>query len=501
MTFSTLVVDERNFPPLPSQIFGSDGCDVQRAAKPKQFVATIIDLPNELISEILDYLSKDGIRFEISALVSLSSTNRRFNRVVTDRLYATYYSQFCQPYLFLRSIISNPYLATLVRNVEISPSPVAHKRYAPTAQDKKIIKEGFRRLGIPDWKTWASVCNTTGLDNTLYSAILVHAPKITSLIQKGKGVHLHGPKAESLNRRITSFENTHAFQYLQTVEIQAVQLKFDHVLPFLCLQSLRRLVIVGLSVSGPRQLINALQRVLPSSSNNIEELSLDYFCLHKAVFKALISSSKRLKSLKYNGYIARLLRHDDIQSERVTSGWETFSAVLRPQIKSLESLDIAIPYSSLEKERGPVHFHKDLSDFVGLKHLKCPLNLIMETSTDAPINFFENLPPSLLTVDTYITSWVDHEAHLKALEQVAYGERGPMSLKKAQIRVSYHVTSGLDWGNLIQPLSDVGVELIVVKQSKWTTISHTESETEAESTDSSSHSSDEVSLYSNGEGS
>lgn len=501
MTNSTLVVDELNFPPLPSQTFGSDNRETQRAAELKHFVATIIDLPNELISEILDYLSNDGIHSQISALVSLSSTNRRFNRVVTDRLYATYYSQFCQPYLFLRSIISNPYLATLVRNVEISSLKGTRKRYAPTAQDKRIIKEGFRRLGTPDWKTWANVCNTTGLDNTVYSAILLHAPKIKSLIQKGKGVHLNGPKAEGLNRTIISFEHTHAFQYLQMVEIKAVQHNLNQVLPFLCLQSLHRLVIVGLSVSGPMRYINALQRALTSSCNNIEELSLGHFYLHKTIFKALVSSSKRLKSLKYDGHVAKLLRHDDIQSEWVTSGWEPFSAVLGSQIKSLENLEIAMPHSRLEKERGPVHFHKDLRDFVALKHLKCPLNLIIETRVDTPVQFFENLPPSLLTVDTYITSWVDHESHLKALEQVAYGERGPRSLEKAQIRVPYHVTPRLDWKILTQPLSDVGVELVVETGSKWTMTSYTEGQSEDETTDSSSHSSDEVSLYSNGEGS
>jgi hypothetical protein len=157
---------------------------------------TIDDLPDELHLNILHNLTGNYLEdSQLASLISLSRTNRHFRRLVTEKIYASYNSHSCEPYLFLRTIISNTYLASLVKHADFAygdMSQPGRQRYTANAQDKKIIKEGLKALGISDWKNIATQCNTELIElDILHAAILMQTPNISSLEICGSGSMSH----------------------------------------------------------------------------------------------------------------------------------------------------------------------------------------------------------------------------------------------------------------------------------------------------------------------
>lgn len=93
---------------------------------------TFKNLPEELILGILDHLpgldpdypldvgpeTLDSYnKFQLPTLLALSLVSKPLHRIVSERIYKTFDSKFGEPYLYLRTIISNPNLGQSVRNV------------------------------------------------------------------------------------------------------------------------------------------------------------------------------------------------------------------------------------------------------------------------------------------------------------------------------------------------------------------------------------------------
>jgi hypothetical protein len=106
-------------------------------------VSTISVLPDELLLEIIKYFqASDGKSIELSSLLALSKTDRRFHRLAVGEMYVTFDTYHCEPFLFLRTLLSNTQLAELVKHANISERSILarHSRHIPDAQDKRLVQ-------------------------------------------------------------------------------------------------------------------------------------------------------------------------------------------------------------------------------------------------------------------------------------------------------------------------------------------------------------------------
>lgn len=424
-----MIIDERDFPPLPLQIrrLPNTRNDATTSTSSSSATATFNDLPDELILKILDYLPPMGTRdVQPLTFIRLSRTNRRLYRIVTATIYKTFDSTFCRPYPFLRTIICNPQIAELVQHVCIvfgawTGRETGH--YDPTAQDKKVIKEGIRALGTRDWKAWAADCNTDDRNfQALYPVLLMHTPNITSLV-----VHDVDRRERQILRWIGVIAQAalgvkqgrmHAFEHLQSITVHMEQISLLQVAPLFRLASLRRFVALQLveesKTNGSN--ISALQRSMPITSNNIEEFRLEDECfISMEKLAVVLQSSRRLKSFSYDLSPAHLENEDSAEEQL---GPTTFSAVLYPHREFLESLRLT---TSIPEERFPgvLHLKQGLGKFQSLRHLTCPLIAINKGDADVANAFSETFPPSLETLHMAFPWLTPGDIRIRYIEQLA----------------------------------------------------------------------------------
>jgi len=414
------IINERNFPLLPSQ-------DARRRCATKREFrnnssnpriagshATLHHLPDELILQVLDYLPGINLNhFQLPTLINLALTSRRFYRIVIGTVYARYNSHFCEPYTFLRTMVSNSQLAEFVHDVNITFGLWIHcrgRRYLPTAKDKKAIKEALRTLGTSDWKEWATQCNEDrSNDEALQTAILLHTPNVTSLSV------LDGLSDRS--RRRTWFdliskaaagtlsEQTHRFEHLRSIKVDTRTSSLFDLAPLFRLQSLRKLHLCEVPEyemgeckndheDGERSALR-LQRLIPRACNNLEELDLESTYYTKIHLEVLLSSPRYLKTFRYDVCLDHLSEWPIPDGDRL----KTLCGALDCQKASLETLHVFCDSIAEERTCSGIHLRDSLEGFVSLKQLSCPLGMIMNGVSDP---FAERLPESLLTFRTLV---------------------------------------------------------------------------------------------------
>jgi hypothetical protein len=480
-----LKFSNHDFPPLPSEATGRRSKRLKRKedtkaeqASTSHNYATINDLPDELILGILDSLPGiDFDNFHLETLLSLSITNRRFHRLVAKPLYASYNSFFCEPYLFLRTVITSPHLVQLIQDADITYGDFAHcerERYKPTAQDKRIIKQGLKALGIPDWKTWATECNVrlAKLD-TLHSAILMHTPNLKSLDVKygdrynEKGIRHH--KWIEMIKRANLGTPTgphHSFECLQYLRIQVVNFTLMDLAPVFQTPSLRVLTLIDLDENGEDDL-GALTRRIPLRCNDLEELNILNGLVSTSVLGIMLSSARGLKRLRYElelQFDPRDNADDDDEDQDDVLGLVETLACQRP---TLESLSFACDERAEIRFRGALNLYRGLQNFPALKHLNCPLNSIADTRqrvSSAPLA--QKLPPSLETLAVSLRRNSDEVdlAALGNLEQMAATcSTYTPDLKTVRIWIELllELPEEYDWAVLMEPLSRNGVDLVI----------------------------------------
>jgi hypothetical protein len=472
---------DTDFPPLSTTTVtwtsprgGEERAEV-RTSKAAKTLATVNDLPDELLLCILRYLPGINLdNFHLASLVNLSRTNCRFHRLVAEELYATFNSHFCEPYLFLRTVISNDYLAGLVRNVDVTYGNDAHsdrKRYGPSARDKKIIKEGMKALGLPDWKSWTTECNTANIElETLYSAILMHTPKVTSLRvvegELGNIMEFVAPKWPELFKRAnlgTSLGSMHRFQHLQSVQVVVDEISTDQLSPLFRIPSLRKVHLSDLFEYSHRakQAKLPLQQLIPQCSNNLEELHLTNTFLQVNVLAILIASAKKLKVFNHTMALTRV---DHLLDEDRGFGPTRITTVLRSQQDSLESLTFNTDSDAELFSPDALTLRGGLKDLTALKHLSCPLGTIVDSQKMRSEALVDKLPPSLVVFHILIREHCagqDKDA-MPSLEQLAdtCAMNPPTNLKRIKITVDAPgVWFRYDWSRIIQPLSQTNIEM------------------------------------------
>jgi hypothetical protein len=131
-------------------------------------MATINELPNELLIDIFEHLA-DYVPRPIGDLLSLSFTSRRFRIAAEPFLYHTYEGHSCtsqgysRQHLFAKTLVEQPALAKHVRKLNLALHRVVEdkhwRNYTATTQEIATAKlqNAAGELGLPspitdDWK-------------------------------------------------------------------------------------------------------------------------------------------------------------------------------------------------------------------------------------------------------------------------------------------------------------------------------------------------------------
>jgi hypothetical protein len=94
---------------------------------PASSTATVDDIPNELILEIIVYspdLDWKESKLPSSSMLALSLTNKRFTHLVVRKIYASFEASMHVPYLYLRALFSRPYLTNSVKHADVRRSDI-----------------------------------------------------------------------------------------------------------------------------------------------------------------------------------------------------------------------------------------------------------------------------------------------------------------------------------------------------------------------------------------
>jgi hypothetical protein len=501
------VINERDFPLLPSQTAKRKKGGHAKKPRTPGTRSTLHDLPDELILEILHYLPGiDSDNFQLPTLLSLALTSRRLYRIAIEKIYIGYDSHFCEPYLFLRTLVSKPELAGLVQKLNLTQGPRSRRgtvSYVPTARDKKTLKEGMRTLAIPGWKDWVADCNGDRItDVTVHNAILLHAPNITSLrVEDVARVDTRCPAwvdVVSKSSAGTLSGHTHRFEHLRKISVDVRSANLNQLAPLFRLQTLHRLQLREISEPGMGNCINCdechgekiqtvprLRRLIPEACNNLEELILEhtFYCID--ILRVLLASPRQLKSFKYDVSL-------DHMSEEYIQEDLPFATIFGRQRTSLEYIHIFCDALAEGETAGDINLHSSLADFQSLKHISCPLSMIAPPNIEP---LFERLPPSLLTFRMTIRPLTKDQDSLCELENMAaYCPTHKTQLKEVRV-VAPKSAKWLkyDWERLVSPFSKAGIDFVVQNESDNEEDS---SEGWDDASSASSHSSDEVNLYS-----
>lgn len=320
------MINEAEFPPLPVQtqrakksLRKTSHCiEASRLAKEQRSsTASLNDLPDELIVEILDYLPGINLQhFQLLTLANLSLTNRRLHRIVSERLYTAFDSFFCIPYPFVRTVSSDTGLASHVKSVSFRYGPNAHEDrpvYAPSISDKQKIKDSLKRLNMPDWKKWASCCNEAGVEQErLYATLLLYTPNVSRLDIDDGALEYKFPDWLKMFRQAVGdggFRRIHRFEHLASIRIDLQYLKLRHLSPVFKLHSMRTVTLIGLVEWGntKQDEPESLRRLLPAGMSRVEHLHLKGSFVHGDVLDVLISSIQKLRSFEYRSSDARFV--------------------------------------------------------------------------------------------------------------------------------------------------------------------------------------------------
>ncbi|KAH7406507.1 hypothetical protein DE146DRAFT_713468 [Phaeosphaeria sp. MPI-PUGE-AT-0046c] len=453
--------DESDFPPLsvkidPAALMFRTRDMGRQSDHPGRF-ATISDLPDELLVGILDYLPEIDLQdHQLKAIVS--------------------FSFICEPYLFLRTVSTNTGLASLVRNADFSYLSWAHhdrRRYIATARDKKAVKEGFRALGLSNWKQWATDCNTDNVElDTLHTAILMQTPNVESIIlhdgELGSMIASRAPKWIDLFRRanfVVSFRGMHWFEHLHTLRIEIQHMTLTSLAPVFNTPSLRKLCISGLLEydQGMQRTKENLEHIIPRNCNSLDEFHLEHSFIQNDILRVLVSSAQALKVFNYT----MSLDNVSYQLEEEHLGTMTLVAALDSQKTTLRSLSFANDSEATFRLRATSNLCEGICGFSALKHLNCTVGNVahMHDSSREP-TLIDQLPPSLESFHTILSresSEGQNEEVLHALEQMAAhcSEQTP---NLATVRITYQYLGPYfkyDWARLVTLFSKTGVELLV----------------------------------------
>jgi hypothetical protein len=365
--------------------------------------ATIHNIPNELILEVIAYLhALDAEERTLASLLALSKTSKRLNRLVVQELYTTFSTWDHEPYLFLRTLLSNPHLAKSVKhaNVPRRTTEGCETRHIPDSQDRSIIEEGFRLAGFANWEQLAGVCNGKDADcNIICAAIVQQTPNLISLEIDFRSERAISDVLQSawisLLEQATStlaVVKTPSFRHLLSVSITCQNWAIGKISPLFHLPSLQDLWIHCTVVAdeGEERGAETLRKLVLPRCNNLKSIRFDSCFIQADMLAILIASAKELKTFWYK----ILLKHQDFElKDQSKLADMKLNEMLDIHKHSLETLIIDDSETDTQSLIG-LGLQQGLRQFTALKDLCCPLNRIICPGSHA-MSLAEKLPPSL----------------------------------------------------------------------------------------------------------
>lgn len=488
-------LDDDQFPPLPSQK-SSRLSKTRNSYKPKDSLPTISkskltlnELPVELLLQIIEYLPCHDIKsFNLPTILSLSLTSRRFNQLVRHYIYEEYNSFFGTPYLFLRTLISNPQAATEVRSLTLSYGPGVHedrKPYNPSVIDRGEVKDSLKALDIPKWKAWATDCNNEETDQeTLYAVILMHTPNVAFLDLDDGDVPYQTPKWIDVIKQSVggnSFGRVHHFSYLKVLRVDIGTLRLRTLAPLFRLPALQRLILVGLVETAHAKPGKGLSFKWPVSrrSSPVEELLLSDCFMDPHILETIMETCLKLKSFQYEHRDERWYfrlgggstywrdadagQTETVEHHPVLCHYPTISTALLRHREKLESLQVFDGVDDDNQNYRGTSSLGSLRTLNRLKFLKGPIGAFADPNPGNCSSMIENLPASLEAFHLVI-KWNDEEhACLPALEHMAINLRSHLpALQELRIKIDApRRCIKFDWGRIVEPLRKFGVDIIV----------------------------------------
>jgi hypothetical protein len=390
--------------------------------------ATINDIPNELILEVVAYLHVlDSEERTSSSLLALSITNKRFNRLVVPELYATFDAYHHDSYLFLRTLLSTPHLASSVKHAHVSRRRIESRqtRNALDATDMTVIEEGLRLAGFAGWKPLAEACNKQPADiEIICTVILLHVPNLDSLefVYGSEQMISDASKSAwmSLLEHATFVPasiRTSVFRHLLSLSITGNSRSIGKILVLFHLPSLQELRIdeIVLADEGEGRGAEVLRQLLPPGCNRIKSLRLHSCFIQADMLAILIASSRKLKIFWYQISLEKL--DFDLRDQNELADM-TLTNMLDIHKESLEELIIDSDLQTNIRLFVGLDLQQGLRNFTALTQLDCPLQNLISPGQDM-MRLAEKLPPLLHGLGVWISRYKKDLELLKGLEHLS----------------------------------------------------------------------------------
>lgn len=425
----------------------------KRTATPVHMKASVgfNDLPDEILLKIVELIHDDSEQDPWKRLSNLSWINRKFHRVVNEKIYENY-DYGLDPFLFLRTLVSKPELAALVKKVRYSfldreleyYGPIDGdevRKNIPSDSDKEMINKKIKLSGYKKWKELNlsgsnRQCQDEDLilgteDDDFFAAILMHTPNIRELQVYIDDHHFdpHGRWLELLENAtcnpLTGPGRLHTFEHLRVVNVCCTHgLHVADLAPLFKLRSLKHLLLRRLYVDVDPDDIG---QNFPASCNDIEKMELIGGFISMDVLALLVSTPRHLKALTLD-FSYNQIFYPNEREWRQNLGSGNLSKVLDRIRDSVEEIYLDWSWKNHSEDDSVgwynaqwYNVHPGLRRMTALKRLVAPYKALFGARlSDEPVHV--PLPPSLEYLQLNSTNLLWYERALKPV--VAFRQSG-----------------------------------------------------------------------------
>ena len=402
-------------------------------------MASLLNLPDELILEILSYIDCLDHRLRTASLRNISLVNRRLHNLNEPYLYSTFSFFAGVPYLFLRTICQNQDLARCVKVVEWDYDINAQEtlNYTPGVL---AVKENFRLDGVHDK---LSEMSARGNDVTKWIQEEVKIGRLylgdlralyILLFFATNVEHMAVAETWRWDDYLYWFmpldhHHTNALSRLTSATLNG-PMRLQNITALLIIPTMRFLELTGV-IEMHREMDRTFdwderprEDILAKSKSNIEHFHLyrSYVDIDDVI--VAVRHMKGLKSFLYQHEM------DDISNGYIPLNIRALSELIKSQAHSLTSLHILDEegWSTREDFKGfqdPVIVYKTAQSLPNLVNLEISLNLSSKISHSiSEMNLvhtpeWQDIPLSLecLTLDLVVIERYDEDCDFMNFQQ------------------------------------------------------------------------------------
>ncbi|KAL2861835.1 hypothetical protein BJX68DRAFT_223369 [Aspergillus pseudodeflectus] len=360
---------------------------------------SLSDLPDEIFDEVLSLALAEP---HPGQLCDFARVNRAWHSRTTAQAYSSWVyngtrHSFKRLWLFVRSMLGSPHLASTVRRVHIgnwgvNPFLLLEQAadYSLSEDDMRLLRQAIDRINLPHIQSDTMISEIRQGDRrplmalllaSLPNLIAIHAhvplndPYLAAVLQQALDWQSHrrdtpGPLGELRDMYVFAEVSVPAegpVEYL--ADIPAAPLRLHDIWPVLFLRSMRKLHLYGLETDGIATSIGQQQNHHTSNIDDLLIRTLDESSCQPADIKALIRLPQALRyfSLFVNDQTPHLRRVPSKVSN--TDIWEA----LHEHQREIRFLDIfRAGHQGRSNDRTLGHLNS-LHDFTQLREVRCQL--------------------------------------------------------------------------------------------------------------------------------